>query len=195
MIAMYKVRRCSKFLFGRDHSFNTVVHVLDEIDLGTTESTEVGDVEDAVVGLGVLTMSATDLDVVLVSDGLELVLGSTKLGELDMHGGAHASSAVGRARGDVTKMLVVGKLGLLLDEGRGVGKSLEDLTDVGALLHGDDTELVLFIDPDEERLVVVVEDTTSLGPFTLETTALKIFVATFKKEVISNQRITIFIVH
>ena len=166
----YKVRRCSKFLFGVDHSFNAVVHVLDEIDLGTTESTEVGDVEDAVVGLGVLTMSATDLDVVLVSDGLELVLGSTKLGELDMHGSAHASSAVSGARCDVTKMLVVGELGLLLDQCRGGRESLEDLTDVRALLHGDDTELILLIDPDEECLGVIVVDTTSLGPLAFEAT-------------------------
>ena len=160
----------SEFLLCRAHGLNAVVHVLDEVDLSATESTEVRDVEDAVVGLGVLTMSATDLDVVLVSDGLELVLGSTKLGELDMHGSAHASSAVSGARCDVTKMLVVGELGLLLDQCRGGRESLEDLTDVRALLHGDDTELILLIDPDEECLGVIVVDTTSLGPLAFEAT-------------------------
>jgi hypothetical protein len=66
--------RYSEFLFSLDHSFDAVVHILDKVDLVTTESTEVGDVEDAVVGLSVLTMSTTDLDVVLVCDGLELCL-------------------------------------------------------------------------------------------------------------------------
>ena len=66
-------------------------------------------------------------------------------------------------------MLIVSKACLLLDLGGGDGESLEDLADVGTLLHGDDTKLVLLIHPDEEGLCVVVEDTTSLGPVVLKT--------------------------
>ena len=83
--ALCLLEQSSEFLLGVDHGFDTVVHVLDEIDLGTTESTEVGDVEDAVIRLGVLAVSATDLHVVLVGNGLELVLGPAELGKLDMH--------------------------------------------------------------------------------------------------------------
>lgn len=174
-----KVSR-SESLLSLDHGLDSVVHVLDEIDLGATKAAQVRDVEDAVVGLGVLTVCTTDLDVVLVGDGLELLWLLAKLGELDVDGSAHASAQVGGAGGDVAKVLVVGELGLLLDLGGSDRKSLEDLADVRALLHRDDTELVLLIDPDEESLGVVVEDTTSLGPFTLETAALKIFVAALK---------------
>jgi len=185
----------SEFLLSLDHGLDTVVHILDKVDLGATESAEVGDVEDAVVGLGVLTVSATDLDVVLVGDRLERFWLLAKLGELDMDGSAHASSKVGRARGDVTEMLVVGELSLLLDLGRSNGKSLEDLADVGSLLHGDDTELILLIDPDEESLGVVVVDASSLGPLALETARLEVLVTTLEEEVISDELVAVGVVH
>ena len=175
-----QVCSCSKFLLSLDHSFDAVVHILDKVDLVAAESAQVGDVEDAIVRLGVLAMSATDLDVVLVCDSLELVLMLGKLGELDVNRGAHSSTAVGWAGSDVAKMLVVGELGLLLNLGGGDGESLEDLADVGALLHRDDTKLVLLVDPDEERLGVVVEDATGLRPLTLETAGFKVLVAALK---------------
>ena len=140
-------------------------------------------------------MSTTDLDVVFVSDGLELGRLFGKLGELDVHGGAHASSEISRARGDVAEMLVVGESGLLLDLGSGSRESLEDLTDVRTLLHRDDTELILLVDPDEEGLGIVMEDTTSLGPLTLETTALKILVTTLEEEVIGDELLAVSVAH
>ncbi len=170
----------SEFLLSLDHSLDTVVHVLDEVDLGAAESTQVRDVIHAIVALGVLTVGAADLDVVLIGDSLELVLFLGKLGELDVHGSTHASSEVGWARSDVTQVLVVSKLGLLLNFGGSDGESLEDLADVGAVLHGDDTELVLLIDPDEESLGVIVEDTTGLRPLTLQSAGFEILVASLK---------------
>ena len=65
--------KVSETFLSLDHGFNTVVHVLDEVDFGTAKSAEVGNVEDAVVSLSVLSVGTTDLDVVLVSDCLELV--------------------------------------------------------------------------------------------------------------------------
>ena len=92
-------------------------------------------------------------------------------------------------------MLVVGKLGLLLDLSSRDRESLEDLTDVGTLLHGDDTKLVLLIHPDEEGLSIVVEDTTRLGPVVLETARFKILVTTLEKEVIGDELVTLTIGH
>ena len=92
-------------------------------------------------------------------------------------------------------MLIVSKAGLLLDLCSSDGESLEDLTDVGTLLHGDDTKLVLLIHPDEEGLCVVVEDTTSLGPVVLETARFKILVTTLEKEVISDKLVSFSIGH
>jgi len=61
------------------------------------------------------------------------------------------------------------------------------LADVGAILHGDDSEVVLLVDPHQEGLVVVVEDTTSLGPLSLEAAGLEVLVTTLEEEVISDQ--------
>ena len=58
----------SQSLLSRDHGLHAVVHVLDEVNFGASESAEVGNVEDAVVTFGVLSVGSTDLDVVLVSD-------------------------------------------------------------------------------------------------------------------------------
>ena len=120
----------SEFLLSSDHSLNTVVHILGEVDFVAAKTAEVRDVKHSIVGLSVLSMSATDLDVVLVGDGLESVWVLSELGKLDVDGGAHASSTVSRARGDVTKMLVVGETSLLLNLSSSSGESLEDLTDV-----------------------------------------------------------------
>ena len=89
--------RCSELLLSIDHGFDTVVHVLDKVDFGTAQSAEVGDVEDAIVSLSVLTVGTTDLDVVLVGNSLELSLLFGKLGELNVNGSAHSSTKVGWA--------------------------------------------------------------------------------------------------
>ena len=47
-------------------------------------------------------------------------------------------------------------------------QSVEDLDDTGILLHGDDSELILLVNPDEESLGIVVEDTSVLWPFSLK---------------------------
>ena len=60
------------------------------------------------------------------------------------------------------------EFGHLLNFSSSDSKSREDFTNVSSLLHGDDSELILFVDPNEESLLVVMEDTSSLGPFSVE---------------------------
>ena len=60
----------SQGFFSSDHGFNTVVHVLDQFDLVSSESSQVGNIEDTIVGLGVLSVNTSDLNLVLVGDGL-----------------------------------------------------------------------------------------------------------------------------
>ncbi len=47
------------------------------------------------------------------------------------------------------------------------GQAVEDSTHVAAVLHGDDAELVLLVNPGEEGLVLVVEDSATLRPVSL----------------------------
>ena len=168
-----QVFHCSKFLLSIDHGLDTVVHVLNEVLLGAAESTSVGDIEDAVAGVRVLTSATTDLDIVLSGNSFEFLHLLTELGKMDMDGGSKSGSEVGGARGDITQVVVVGEAGLLLDSLSGSGESLEDGSDVSTLLHGDDTELILLINPDEEGLGVIVEDTSALGPVAVETAGIK----------------------
>ena len=52
----------------------------------------------------------------------------------------------------------------LLDTLGGGGETVEDLNNGSTLLHGDNAHLVLLVNPDEEVLGLVVEDTTGIGP-------------------------------
>lgn len=81
----------------------------------------------------------------------------------------------------------MGELGLLLNGTNSAGKSLENFADVRTVLHGDDSELILFVDPHEEGLSLVVEDSASFGPFSLEEGGLEVLVITLEEEVISGE--------
>jgi len=112
-----------------------------------------------------------------------------------MHGRAHSCAEVSGARCDVTKMFIVSELGDGLDVSSGTGETLEDLEDVGALLHGNDAELVLFVDPDEESLGVVVEDTTTTRPIAVQARSLQEAIAFLEEEVVSNKLLLVLLAH
>ena len=76
---------------------DTVDHVLDKLFLGLTESSSVRDIENSIVGLGVLSMDTSDLDLEFVSNSVHLFLFFHKLWELDMNGGSHGGTKVGWA--------------------------------------------------------------------------------------------------
>ena len=155
------------------HGLDSVVHILDKVLLRAAESAAIGDVEDAIVSVGVLAMAATDLHAKLVGDALKSGPVLHQVGKVDVDGGAKGCSEVGWARRDVTQVVVVREAGDLLDSLGGARETLEDGANVCTLLHGDDTELVLFVDPDEESLRIVVEDTSALGPVAVQATGLE----------------------
>ena len=118
-------------------------------------------------------MDATNLDIELVRNGLELFLPSRELGQLDMDGCPEGGAKVGGARCDVAEVVVMAELGHSLDVCSCPAQPLEDGSDVSSLLHGDDPELVFFVDPDKEGLLSIVEDPTSRRPLSVATTGLK----------------------
>ena len=65
-------------------------------------------------------------------------------------------------------MVIGGELSFLLNLASGDGKSLENFQNVRSLLHGDDSELILFVNPDEEGLSIVMEDTSSGWPVSVQ---------------------------
>ena len=177
----------SESFLSFNHGLNAIVHVLDEINFGSSKSSLVRDVVDVVRRLRVLSMDASDLDVVLIGDLLEVGHFDSELGQLDVNGGSECGTEVGGARGDVTEMLVVGKSSDLLDLGSSLGESSEDGSDVSAWLHRDNPKLILFVDPDEESLRVIMEDTSTFGPVAVAITRLKESVTLLEKEVVGDE--------
>lgn len=165
---------CNSHRFlGSDHGFNAIVHILNKGAFRASKSALVRNVVGCIHSLRVLSMDSTDLHVVLVCDFLELLHVAREFRKFDVHGSAQGSSQVGGARGDVAAVLVVRELADRLDVGGCSAEALEDGVDVGSLLHGDDTEFILFVHPHKESLVVVVEDTTASGPVAVASTAFE----------------------
>merc|ERR1711887_385166 len=93
---------------------------------------------------------------------------------LDHGTSTETSSQVGWAGKDPTKMVVVHEvvtflLKDLLDTFSGSRESVEDFNNGSTLLHRDNSHLIFFIDPDEEVLGFIVEDTTGIWPVTTAT--------------------------
>jgi hypothetical protein len=131
--------------------------------------------------------------------GINGVLGPA--GQVNVDGGTHASAQVGGAGVDVAELggeqEVLARLSLdgVADSLDASGETLEDTLDVSTLLHGDDTELILLVDPDQEGLVGVVEDTTALGPVALHTGHLQVGVTRHEEEVVVDELLAGFLVH
>jgi len=165
-------------LLHLDEESDTVADELEELDLGVADTVSVGHVIGAVGGGGVDTTGTTLLETEEVQDLVQLLLILGQGGEFDVDAGTETSSQVGWAGQDVAEMLVphVRVAALLhegLDLGQALAETLEDALDVTTLLHGDDAEMVLLVDPDQEGLGIVVPDTTGIGPVTGHTGAGK----------------------
>merc|ERR1719445_1804979 len=93
------------------------------------------------------------------------------------------------------KVLATLSLDRVSDSLDSTGKTREDSLDISSLLHGDNSHLVLLIDPEEEGLGSIVEDSTALRPVTLHTSNSQVTVSTDKEEVIINKLLTDSFIH
>merc|ERR1711997_1102298 len=130
---------------------------------------------------------------------VDAVLGPAR--QVDVDRGPHASTQVGGAGVNVAILLVkaevLARLSLyrVLDGLDTLGKSAEHFPYISTLLHGDDAELILLVDPDEEGLLCVVEDATTLRPVTLHASNGQVPVAGNEEEVIVNQLLANLLIH
>jgi hypothetical protein len=74
-------------------------------------------------------------------------------------------------------------------------KSIEDLKDSSTLLHGNNSELILLIDPDKEGFGFVVENSSSFWPVSVEVASSKESISLLEKEVVVNQLLLNIWVH
>ena len=61
----------------------------------------------------------------------------------------------------------------LFNLGGSNSKSAENCANVSTHLHGDDSQLVLFVNPDKEALGSVVEDSSATGPVTVQSASFQ----------------------
>lgn len=181
---------------------DTVNHDLDQLNFGKSKTMLVGDVIGATSLATGFSAGSTGLDGEFLAPGLELLnrlLGPS--GEVTMDGSTHASSQVGGARVDISVLVVEHEsLARLLhdtftDGSDTAGKALKDSLDITTLLHGDDTELILLIDPQKEGLGGIVEDSTALGPVTLHAGNGEVGISGNEEEMIINKLLTNFLIH
>jgi len=155
-------------LFPSNNLGNTLDEDVDELDFGLAESISIGDVPGAAGGGRVDTSGSSGLESHSSEDLFE-VRSAGEVWDLDHGASSETSSKVGWAGEDPAKMLRVHKvvslvLQALLNLSSGLGESLNDLLDVVALLHRHNSHLIFLVDPDEKVLVVVVVDTSGVGP-------------------------------
>jgi len=183
-------------------SVDTIDHSLDQLDLRVAQAVLVGNVIGDASLAARLTTGSTRLKGQLFTPGLQS--GQTLLGpsrQVNVNRGPHASSQVGGARVQVAKTGVQQELLSRLSLDRvtnsldAFGQTVKDATDVTTLLHGNDTELILLVDPGEEGLGGIVEDASALRPVTLHASSDQVFVTRDKEEVVINQLLSVFLGH
>jgi len=181
---------------------DSVNHDLDQLNLGVSETVLVGDVISVSSLTARFSAGSTGLNSEFLASCLELVnslLGVS--GKINVDGSSHASSKIGWAGVDVSVLLgegiVLARLGLdgIANSLDSTGKTSEDSLDVSSLFHGDDTGLILLIDPHKEGLGVIVEDSTALGPVTLHTSNCQVSVSADKEEVVIDELLSDGLIH
>jgi len=181
---------------------DTIDHGLDKLNLGVAQAMFVGNVV-GVTGLATrFAAGTTGLQAKSFAPLLQLVnriLGPA--GQVNVDGGTHASAQVGGARVNVAEFgaeqELLARLSLdgVTDSSNAPGETLEDTLDITALLHGDDAELILLVDPDKEGFGSIVEDATALGPVTLHTSDLQVGVTRHEEEMVIDELLAGGLVH
>lgn len=99
---------------------------------------------------------------------------------MDVNRCPQSGAEVGWAGGDVAGLRGMSELGDLFNLASCLAKSCEDLSNVRSLLHRNDSQLILFVHPHEECLLVIVENASAFRPVSVEATSLEESVAFFE---------------
>jgi hypothetical protein len=92
-------------------------------------------------------------------------------------------------------MVIMGEFADLLNMSSSSAESVKNSLDVNTILHGDNSQLIFFIAPNKESFSIVMENTSSRWPVSVQVGSGKIFISLLEKEVIGNQLILSFLIH
>jgi len=174
---------------------DTVDHILNEACFTETESSLVGNIVGSVIGFGVLSVDSSDLYVVFVSNFVEFCLVLGEFWKFDMNGSSHCGTEVSWARSDISEMVIVSEFGDLLNGLSSSAESIKDLFDSSSFLHGDDSKLIFFIDPNEESFINIVEDTSTRWPVSVQVASFEESISFLEQEVVSDELCSCCFVH
>merc|ERR1712121_159315 len=151
-----------------DEFRHSIDHQLNQLPLRLAQTSQVGNVIGGVFRQRRFTAGSA-LAKLEGSQDVVKALVLLEVDEAQMYGAAHHGAEVGGAGADVAQALVVHEgvalaLHQALDLRHTASKAAEDSLHVAALLHGDDTDVILLVHPDKEVLIVVVPDATTLWP-------------------------------
>jgi len=160
----------SKTLFHLDELLEAVDNKLDKLALGTLQPGSVGQVVHVINSSSVFSGCTTLLHLEANNDGIELGVLAEVL-QLDVSGATQTSSDVGWAGAEVAKALTPHEftaflLHQTLDLFKTPAEPLKYTLHVTTLFHRDHTAMILLVHPDQEGLVLVVPDTSAIGPVT-----------------------------
>ncbi len=181
---------------------DTVDHGLDQLDLRVAKTVLVGDVVGDARLAARLTTGSPGLQVELLAallQGRKALLGPP--GQVNVHRGPHASAEVGGAGVEVAipgvEHEVLARLSLhrVLHCLDATCQPVKDTADVSSLLHGDDAQLILLIDPDKEALGIIVVDAPALWPVALHASSNQVLVSRHEEEVVINKLLAGLLLH
>ena len=89
-------------------------------------------------------------------------------------------------------MLIMRKLSNFFNLGTSSAKPIEDFLEVSSVLHGYDSQLIFFIHPYQECLIIVMENSSTIGPVSIQTYSFQESITFLEKEVIINQLLSLY---
>jgi hypothetical protein len=165
-----------QFLFALNKKVNTSNEHIDEFDFRETETIGVRNIVDTAFSFTVNTTSTALLKAHFAQDSLEGLAISRNFRDFDVDTASDTSTEIGWASKNVSEMFVPHEFVTgFLDSGFELVKTVapagEYLVHVTVLLHRDNTDVIFFVNPDEEVLGGVVPDTTTGWPIAGHTSA------------------------
>lgn len=112
-----------------------------------------------------------------------------------MDGRSHCRSQVGRTEGEEAKAFISFKLQVDLHLLDARNQPFVDFRQIAALLHRYNANVILFVDPHQEGLFVVVEDTATAGPIAIAARVTKHRIVVSKEEVVFDQLVLHRLLH
>merc|ERR1712142_105092 len=183
-------------------SIDSINHTLDKLDLRVSQTVLVGDVICNTCLSTRFSTSSTGLNLELFTSCFKSIQTfSSPARKISMDRSSHTSTQVGGTGVNISifgincKFFARLRFNRISNSLNTPSKTCKYSLNITAHFHRNDSELIFFIDPNKEGLILVVVDTTTLRPVTFHASNLEVGVTRHKEEVIINKLLTNFLIH